>query len=235
MAGRDETAAGRPLSAQIIGGTVGIAAFAGVLLGSAGRLDWWRGWSYVALVTVVQSASGLYLNRRDPEMIRRRGRPGKGTERWDVAVLALFGLGYFAAVIVAALDSGRFAWSAVPGWAWPLGAGLYVAGVAVGTWAMAVNTHFEKTVRIQHDRNHRVIDGGPYRLVRHPGYVGAALSFPIAAPLLLGSWWAFAPAALSVAALVLRTALEDRLLVRKLDGYAAYASRVPCRLIPGVW
>ena len=62
-----------------------------------------------------------------------------------------------------------------------------------------------------------------------------ALSFPLAAPLLLGSAVAFVPAALCVMTLVVRTALEDRTLRRELDGYEAYSQRVPYRLIPGVW
>ena len=42
-------------------------------------------------------------------------------------------------------------------------------------------------------------------------------------------------AAVSVAALVVRTALEDRFLRAGLDGYEAYAARVRFRLVPGVW
>lgn len=36
---------------------------------------------------------------------------------------------------------------------------------------MVVNPFFEKTVRIQTDRGHRVIDTGPYAYMRHPGYM----------------------------------------------------------------
>ena len=120
------------------------------------------------------------------------------------------------------------------GW-WGLGVAGYAAGMLVSTWAMLVNTHFEKTVRIQHDRGHRVVDRGPYAVVRHPGYVGALLACPLATPLLLGARWAWIPALASTAMLVLRTALEDRLLRRELAGYAAYAARVRHRLLPGLW
>jgi protein-S-isoprenylcysteine O-methyltransferase Ste14 len=112
---------------------------------------------------------------------------------------------------------------------------MYLGGTAVVTWAMAVNTHFEKTVRIQSDRGHTVCDRGPYRWVRHPGYVGASLAFPLATPLLLGSAWAFVPAALCVAMLVLRTALEDRMLRAELEGYEAFAGKTRYRLLPGIW
>jgi protein-S-isoprenylcysteine O-methyltransferase Ste14 len=112
---------------------------------------------------------------------------------------------------------------------------MYVFCVFLLTWAMAVNTHFEKTVRIQHDRGHRVIDSGPYRIVRHPGYLGAILGFTLAAPLLLGSWWSFVPAVAAVVCLIIRTSLEDRTLQNELDGYKDYAQNVRYRLLPGLW
>ena len=99
---------------------------------------------------------------------------------------------------------------------------------------MVVNPFFEKTVRIQTDRGHRVVDTGPYAYVRHPGYVGF-LGWILAAPLLLASVWAIVPALISVVGLVIRTALEDRTLRAELPGYPEYAARVRFRLIPGMW
>ena len=121
------------------------------------------------------------------------------------------------------------------GWFWALGVALYLFCVFILTWAMSVNTYFEKTVRIQHDRGHRVIDSGPYRIVRHPGYLGTIFGFALAGPLLLGSWWAFVPAVIAVVCLVIRTVLEDRTLQKELDGYDAYTQNVRYRLLPGVW
>ena len=53
--------------------------------------------------------------------------------------------------------------------------------------AMLSNRFFSAVVRIQRDRGHRVIDGGPYRVVRHPGYAGMILAAPFSG-LALGSW-----------------------------------------------
>jgi len=75
---------------------------------------------------------------------------------------------------------------------------------------------------------------GPYRLVRHPAYLGA-IAYELAAPIALASWRALAISAVTAALLVLRTALEDRLLTERLAGYADYARRVRARLVPGVW
>ena len=99
---------------------------------------------------------------------------------------------------------------------------------------MVVNPFFKKTVRIQTENEHRVIDTGPYAYVRHPGDVGF-VGCIISTPLLLASARAFLPALISVLLLLIRTALEDRMLRYELAGYQEYANRVRFRLIPGVW
>ena len=99
---------------------------------------------------------------------------------------------------------------------------------------MVVNPFFEKAVRIQTNHRHRVIDKGPYAYIRHPGYAGF-VGFIFSTPLLLASAWAFVPALIAVVLLVIRAALEDRMLHAELTGYTEYAARVRFRLIPGVW
>lgn len=219
---------------KIVLGVIITAVFIWSFAVLAGRSDWIRGWAYVALLTCGQSLSSLYVWRKDPEVLRRRARIGKGTKTWDKLVLSLFAVAYLAVLVVAALDE-RYGWSAMSGWFWLLGAALYMFCAFMLAWAMSVNTYFEKTVRIQHDRAHKVIDSGPYRIVRHPGYLGTIFGFGLAGPLLLGSWWAFVPAAIAVASLVVRTALEDRMLKEELDGYESYAQTVRHRLLPGFW
>jgi protein-S-isoprenylcysteine O-methyltransferase Ste14 len=60
-------------------------------------------------------------------------------------------------------------------------------------------------------------------------------AFTLATPLILNSRWAFVPAAATAAVTVLRTALEDRILRKELDGYVDYARRVKYRLMPFIW
>jgi protein-S-isoprenylcysteine O-methyltransferase Ste14 len=109
-----------------------------------------------------------------------------------------------------------------------------IAGILLFAWAMGQNPHFEATVRIQADQNHRVIDSGPYRIVRHPGYVGGIVLF-IGMALVLDSAWALLPAILSAANLVARTWAEDRFLHSNLNGYREFAQRTRYRLVPGIW
>ena len=89
-------------------------------------------------------------------------------------------------------------------------------------------------VRIQTDRGHHVVDSGPYRWVRHPGYVGGLLA-AFAIPILLDSLWTFGVVAVYTIALIIRTSLEDRTLQAELPGYAEFTERTRYRLFPGIW
>ncbi|HEX4329175.1 MAG TPA: isoprenylcysteine carboxylmethyltransferase family protein, partial [Burkholderiales bacterium] len=96
------------------------------------------------------------------------------------------------------------------------------------------NSFAAPVVRIQAEREQRVITSGPYRFVRHPMYSGAMLFF-FGLPLLLGSWWGLAGAAFLVVLFGVRTVIEEAALVQGLPGYEDYRSRVRYRLIPRVW
>jgi protein-S-isoprenylcysteine O-methyltransferase Ste14 len=200
---------------------------------AAGRLGWGAGWAHLAAVAAGVIARGAFVARRNPELRRRRRAIGPGTKRWDLAWNALYWPLMASIAVTAGLEA-RPAGSPMPVPLLAVGLVLLWAGLALSGWAAAVNPHFEGTVRIQAERGHRVVDAGPYRLVRHPGYLGLVL-WALASPFLLLSVRALAPAALAAAWVVVRTALEDALLRRDLQGYAEYARRVRFRLVPGVW
>jgi protein-S-isoprenylcysteine O-methyltransferase Ste14 len=208
---------------------------AAILFGAAGRLDWVMGWVVVGVYLVWTAATALTVIPTNPEMLLERTRPKEGTKKWDVVLLGIVGVAEIAKYVVAGLDQ-RWGWSPQMPLALQLAA-VVVAVLAydvIVVWAMAANAFFAQTVRIQEERGHTVATGGPYRYVRHPGYVGSILS-QVATPLILGSVWAFIPAGLAALLFVVRTALEDKTLVEELDGYKDYAARVRYRLLPGVW
>ena len=213
---------------------VAVSFFIVLVFWPAGRLDWVAGWLYVGLVALNFLGNIAYLQRVNPDLIEARMRMAKGTKRWDVVWGFVFGPILLATYVVAGFDVVRFEWSAMSPLMWLVGLLLFLPGTLLFSWSMGVNPFFEKTVRIQTDRGHRVIDTGPYAFIRHPGYLGF-FGWCLSAPLLLGSRWAFVPALLSAAALVVRTALEDRTLHDELEGYAEYSERVRYRLLPGVW
>jgi len=137
-------------------------------------------------------------------------------------------------LLIAGLDT-RFGWTGRVALALQIVAiAIFMLGGALFSWAMVSNAYFSTVVRIQEDRGHTVCTTGPYRFVRHPGYVGAILQ-SLAVPLMLGSLWALVPGGLAALLIVARTALEDRTLWEELDGYKEYARRVRYRLLPGVW
>lgn len=202
---------------------------------SAGRLDWIMAWVLLGVYVGWIVVNAVILIRKSPELIAERSEIKAGAKTWDKALGSLVGVcGPLATLIVAGLDA-RFRWSQQV----PLGvpiAGLVIAmpGCFLVTWAMASNKFFSALVRIQKDRGHSVVSDGPYRYVRHPGYVGMIL-FGLATPLILGSLWALIPAGLTAGLSVVRTALEDKTLQEELEGYRAYAQQVRYRLVPLVW
>ncbi|MFH1468614.1 MAG: isoprenylcysteine carboxylmethyltransferase family protein [Pseudomonadota bacterium] len=210
-----------------------LAVWAFIVGTMAGRWDWARGWVFVGWTVCAQVASTFVIWRFRPDLLERRTRMGPGTVRWDRALVVAYQLATYGIAIVGAGTAGRHG-EDLPLALWPLGAALYTAGIAWATWALAVNRHFEPTVRLQTDQGHTVVDAGPYRFVRHPGYLGGMVGLPGLA-LMLGSTHALIPATIAVLLLFVRTAAEDRFLHRNLEGYAAYAARVRSRLLPGMW
>lgn len=224
----------RWLVREILGGSV----FVGLTLFiPAGTLNWPMGWALIGVYLTWTAATALLIIPRCPELLIERIARRKDAKRWDVALMSVVGLITMARYIVAGLDF-RHGWtlelSPVPIALQIAGLVMAVLAYALTTWAMTVNAYFSQIVRIQDDRGHSVATDGPYRYVRHPGYVGA-MAFDLGTSIMLGSLWAIVLSVVSAALFVVRTALEDKALQEELMGYAAYAQKVRYRLIPGVW
>jgi protein-S-isoprenylcysteine O-methyltransferase Ste14 len=201
----------------------------GVLFGAAGRFDLPGLWLYLAVLAGSSAASAVLL---DPDLLEERMRPGGHS----AGAVAIVGTGLSAAHwVVAGLDVGRFHWSdGVPRFVQGLGLLGMCGAILLTLWAMRVNPFFSSVVRIQPERGHHVVTGGPYRFVRHPGYA-AGLVLVVTSPLALGSWWSAVPAIPAIPFFFRRIALEERLLRNELAGYTQYAARVRYRLLPGLW
>jgi protein-S-isoprenylcysteine O-methyltransferase Ste14 len=208
----------------------------GILFLSSGRLDWWFAWVYLVIFVLGVAANSYVLLRINPDLIAERARQfTPETKKWDKILATLWGLmSVIVSLLMAGLDK-RFGWSPQIPLAVQLVAMLFhMFGSAFASWAIVSNAFFSGTVRIQEERGHAVCSGGPYRLVRHPGYIGWMIS-NVAVVIMLGSLWALIPAVIAVVALAARTALEDRTLHEELSGYEEYAQRVRFRLVPGLW
>jgi len=212
---------------RIFFGVVGLLA---AMFIPAGRWDLPLFWAFFGLLLV---SLAVAVRVMDPGLVKERMRPGAGgTDRALRLLMMPFFLGH---LIVAGLDVGRYHWSApMPTWLSVLGLLLLAASMSLSTWAVHTNRFFSPVVRIQEERGHHVITGGPYRYVRHPGYT-AAMGSIVASGLALGSWWSYAPLVPIVVMIVRRTIIEDRFLHEHLEGYAGFARQTRYRWIPGVW
>jgi protein-S-isoprenylcysteine O-methyltransferase Ste14 len=212
--------------------TVGLLVLeAALLFVPAGRLDWPMAWALLGAYAIVAATGFAAL---DPELIAERAKPTPGFDPVDAVLATTSGIALILLPLpIAALEAGRGAPR------FPVGLrvaalGVFLLGSLCGIWAAHANRFFSDFVRIQSERGHHVVTGGPYALVRHPGYASGIAAY-VAVPIALGSAWALVPALLGAALLAVRCAREDRILHAKLDGYRAYAERVRHRLLPGVW
>ena len=115
-------------------------------------------------------------------------------------------------------------WAVTPVLGWAMVA-LTAAGIAFAWWA---RIHLGRlwSGGIERMADHRVVDSGPYALVRHPIYTGliagaAAMAGLQARP------WAIAGAALFALGFALKARVEERFLETQIGGYEAYRRRVP--------
>jgi protein-S-isoprenylcysteine O-methyltransferase Ste14 len=207
---------------------------AAVLFITAWRLDWWQGWLYLGLQVGSIAINSAILLRTNPQTIASRAST-EGVKDWDRVIGTLISVIYLGGILgVAGLDA-RFGWTRALLPALVVAAVvLFMLGAALVAWTMATNKFFSGMVRIQEKEGHVVVTGGPYRYVRHPGYVAFIINMTSTA-LVLGSTRALVGTGVLLVLLIVRTAFEDRMLHEELAGYREYAREVRFRLVPGIW
>lgn len=203
-----------------------------IVSGLAGRWDLWNVWAYSTVSAVLLVFQTLVISVRSPALLKARMVDAGGSVRLraDRAFVLLSILQW----ICAGLDQ-HFHWSDfLPAAAVVIGLVLVSLSWALTTWSVWVNSFFSPAVRIPEERGQRLISEGPYAIVRHPGYLGIALSM-FASALALNSLWSIIPAILYLWVTIRQTAIEDRMLADRLPGYPDYQTRVRYRLLPGIW
>ena len=118
-------------------------------------------------------------------------------------------------------------------WVFYLGIFLMLLGVVVRQWAIAVlGRFFSLTVRVAED--HRVVEKGPYRFVRHPSYTGALITFIGLALAVQSAGALLVLLAVFSLSYGYRMRVEEKTLLAELgQDYASYMKRTK-RLIPFV-
>ena len=107
-----------------------------------------------------------------------------------------------------------------------------IGGLALRTWAVVLlGPWFTWNVAVQ--QGQQLVSRGPYRLIRHPSYTGALITF-VASCVLLRSWVAAVLAAFALTlAFLRRIRYEEALLRETLAGYDLYVLRTG-RLLPRI-
>ena len=189
-------------------------------------------WVYLASLVAILIANAIIM---DPDLLVERSQLQAGTKKWDVALVSFVAVWGPGLIWLTAGVYIRFGWTTNLTWLLQIGAlALVVAGGLLVTWAMATNQYFSATVRIQAERNQHVVNQGPYKYLRHPGYTGAIVSM-VMTPLALRSLVALLPGILVAFGYIVRTHLEDRVLQNEFDGYEEYTHKVRYRLIQGIY
>ena len=202
-----------------------------ILFIAAGTLSW--KWAWIVLLLCVFN---LIINwiLLPAELIEERGRKKENAKKWDRMLTSIIIFPTILMYVFSGLDQ-RFNWTGDVHIIINIaGLVLFFSGSMIFIWSMVSNKFFSTLVRLQTDRQHTVVTEGPYKYVRHPGYLGYII-FTLATPIALGTFWGLVFSGIIGILLIVRTVLEDATLEKELPGYAEYTENVKYKLIPFLW
>jgi len=217
----------------------------------SGTLSWLEGWIYLVIFFISFSLIFIVLNHKNPEILINRMKMKKESIRkkkekvtddnkiivkasgTDKIILPLFGIFFLAVFVIPAFDR-RFNWSTIWIWSEIIGFVLLPLSFYIIYRVMLENAYASKVLDIRADSGQKLIDTGPYAIVRHPMYSGFALMV-ISIALGLGSWYALFPAILAIIFLGIRIKYEEAMLMKGLEGYKEYKKKVKFKLIPKIY
>lgn len=197
---------------------------------TAGTLAYWEAWVYLFILFTPMTGLSIYLLRHDPALLERRLQY-KEKRKQQKGIIDLSYPIFLLAFLIPGLDK-RFGWTNTPIAAIIIAQVLVLTGYAVVIWVFRENSYASRIIEVQ--AGQKVIDTGPYAIIRHPMYLGVGMLY-ILSPLALGSWLAVIPALPLLIILILRIRDEEVALARDLPGYSNYMQKVRYRLIPGIW
>lgn len=210
---------------------LGVITF--VLFIPSWSFNFWQAWSYLVTFAVSCILITLYFIKNDPKLIERRLHAGPTAEKEknQRAIQAIASILFLSLYMIASLDH-RFHWSNVSNRVVWFSQIILLLGFEIIFLSFKENSFASSIIEL--NENQRVISTGPYKIVRHPMYLGATLLILVSAPA-LGSWWAIIPGILLIVTIAIRLTAEEHFLMTNLPDYTSYQQKVRYRLIPGVW
>lgn len=196
----------------------------------AGTLDYWQGWLFLATFFIPMFFVFFYMLKYHRKLLEKRINVKEKRERQGF--LQIFNtVLFFMLMVIAGLDR-RFGWSQLPPYVSIVCAVMMFIGYMVFIKTMLHNEYASRVIEVQ--KGQRLIDTGPYAVVRHPMYASGMLMY-LFIPLVLGSWWGEIPMLLIPVNLTIRLLDEEKMLIKDLKGYKKYMKKVRYRLVPYIW
>ena len=200
---------------------------------------WIEAWLFTISFVINMTISFYLINKKNPRVLRNRMKVKKVgvTEKTkssagsDKFVLPILAIGFIGAFILPVFDY-RYQWSSIHFIVEIISLVVTNIGLIIMDIAMVQNAYASKVLDINKDQ--KLIDTGLYSHVRHPLYSGAALMM-LGLPIALGSWISLIPAAIGVISLIIRIKFEEEMLIKGMDGYDEYRTRVKYKLIPKIY
>jgi len=200
---------------------------------------WLQAWLFLAAFSIILGVGYFLINKENPRVLRNRMKLKKqglthttkksaGSDRFIMPIISIT---FFAALLLPAFGR-RLGWPELPFWLTLIGLLVSSAGTIIMLLAMYQNAHASKLLDINQEQ--KLIDSGLYGKVRHPLYAGA-IWMVLGTPIALGSYCGLIPASIACITLVWRINFEEDMLLKGMDGYAAYRGRVKYKLFPGIY
>ncbi len=200
---------------------------------------WIEAWLFIISFVINMTISFYLINKKNPRVLRNRMKVKKVgvTEKTkssagsDKFVLPILAIGFVGAFILPVFDY-RYQWSSIHFIVEIISLVVTNIGLIIMDIAMVQNAYASKVLDINKDQ--KLIDTGLYSHVRHPLYSGAVLMM-LGLPIALGSWISLIPAAIGVISLIIRIKFEEEMLIKGMDGYDEYRTRVKYKIIPKIY
>lgn len=199
---------------------------------TAGSIRYTEAWIYTLVLLIPAFFVIAYFFKKDPDFIGSRILRRREKVQIHRSLQNIFSVVFLIGLIIPGFDF-RYGWSNVPMPAVIISDTFVFLSYMLIARVMEENRYASAIIEISDEQ--KIIETGPYKVIRHPMYTGG-LVFVLFTPLALGSYWALIPFSITtVIALILRIINEEKFLVANLPGYSEYCQKTKYRIIPFVW